>query len=138
LNGWRHSDRLSVMWSQDDTAVRLGGILALALHITEDVALVDDQELRLRQDLQPLVEPSFGEGLAKRGDETGGGRKQHTDALLACLEAEGDGQMILPTPGGPSSSTLSPLSRYRPDASSRITFGSMDGWILKSKASRVF
>lgn len=34
---------------------------------------------------------------------------------------------VLPTPGGPSSSTLSPLAIHRDAARSRICFGSIDG-----------
>lgn len=45
---------------------------------------------------------------------------------------------VLPTPGGPRRRTFSPLSMYRPVASSRMTLGSMEGWNLKSKLSSVF
>ena len=63
----------------------------LALPVDRDVAnLIDDEELRLREDLQPLVEPALGQRLA---------------ATARC---------VLPTPAGPSRSTLSPVSRYWP------------------------
>jgi len=103
------------------------------LPVDRDAAdLTDDEQLRLRQDLQPVVEPALGQRLAERRDEARGGGKRDADAVRAGLEAQRDGQVRLPTPGGPSSRTLSPVSRYRPVASSRMTFGSIDGWNLKS------
>src|SRR5262245_38710947 len=45
---------------------------------------------------------------------------------------------VLPTPGGPRSNTLSVSAMNRQVASSLITLGSMEGWNLKSKLSRVF
>jgi transposase-like protein len=43
---------------------------------------------------------------------------------------------VLPTPGGPRSSTFSPLAIQRDAARSRICFGSIDGWASKSKPAR--
>src|SRR4051794_15651068 len=43
---------------------------------------------------------------------------------------------VLPTPGGPSSSTFSPLATQRDAARSRICFGSIEGCASKSKPAR--
>ena len=127
-------DRAPLVAARDQLKEEIG-----ALAIDGDVAdLVDDQQLGLRQDLQPFVEAALGEGFPERGDEPRGGGKQDADAVLAGLQPRATARCVLPTPGGPRSRTLSPVSRYRPVASSRITFGSIDGWNLKSKASSVF
>jgi hypothetical protein len=55
--------------------------------------------LRLRQDLEPLVETALGQRLAERGNEPRGGRKQDADAVLAGFEPEGDGQVRLADAG---------------------------------------
>ena len=45
---------------------------------------------------------------------------------------------VLPTPGGPKTSTFSAWAMKRPVASSRTSFWSIEGWNLKSKSSSVF
>ena len=78
-------DRAPLVAARDELKEEIG-----ALAVDGDVAdLVDDQQLRLRQDLQPLVEAALGQRFAERGDEARRGRKQDADAVLAGLQRRG-------------------------------------------------
>ena len=51
------------------------------------------------EELELLVEPVLGEGLAERRDEPGRRREERADAVLARLEPERDGEMGLADAG---------------------------------------
>jgi hypothetical protein len=62
-----------------------------ALAVDRQIAnLVADQQLRLGQQLEPLVEFAFGQRLAERSNQRSRGDEQRAHALLAGLDAEGD------------------------------------------------
>jgi hypothetical protein len=62
-----NDDRTSLVATRDQLEEQIG-----ALAIDRQVAdLVADQELRLSQQLEPLVELALGQGLAQRGDQRG-------------------------------------------------------------------
>jgi hypothetical protein len=84
-------DGPALVAAQDELEEEVG-----ALAVDGDVAdLVDDEQLRLPRELEALVEPVLGEGLAEGGDEARGRGEERAHALLAGLEPEGDGQMSL-------------------------------------------
>ncbi len=55
------------------------------------------------------------------------GSKEPRDSRGDGLGAEGDAQMVLPTPGGPSTRTLSPCSMKWQVASCKTCFLSIEG-----------
>src|SRR5262249_61947091 len=64
-----------------------------AVAVDRDVAdLVDDEQLRLREEFEPLLEPILAEGLAERGQESRGGGGESPDGLRAGVEGESDGE----------------------------------------------
>ena len=88
-------DRAALVAAADELEEQVG-----ALAIDRDVAdLVDDQDLRLGEELELLVEAVLGERLAEGGDEPGRGGEQRPVAQLAGLEAEGDREMGLADAG---------------------------------------
>ena len=65
--------------------------------VDRDVAdLVDDQELGLAVELQPLLDPVLGVGLGERRDERHGLSEVGSEAFGHGLDAQGHGQMGLP------------------------------------------
>jgi len=58
--------------------------------------------------------------------------------LAQALTPRATARCVLPTPGGPSNSTFSALAMKRHVPSSRSSFGSSEGWNVKSKLSMVF
>ena len=71
-----------------------------AVPVDRDVAdLVDDQELGLAVELQPLLDPVLGVGLGQRGDERHGLGEVGPVAFGDRLDAQGDRQMGLPDAG---------------------------------------
>jgi hypothetical protein len=67
----RASDKYGTLVAARDQLEGQIGALAVDRQIAD---LVADQELRLSQQLEPLVELALGQGLAQRGYQRGGGR----------------------------------------------------------------
>src|SRR5262249_19216791 len=93
----RDDDRAALVASADELEEEVG-----ALAIDRDVAdLVDDQDLRLGEQFEPLVETVLRQGLAERGDQSGGRREERAIAEFARFEAERHGQVRLADPRCP-------------------------------------
>jgi hypothetical protein len=98
-----------------------------ALAVNRDVPdLIDNQQLWLRQDLEALIESAFGERLAEGRNQAGGRGEEHADALFAGLQPERDGQVRLADTGRSEEQDIVATFQVAV-ASSRITFGSIDG-----------
>ena len=87
------------------TFIRIGDDLeqqAAAFLIDGHVAeLVDDQEPRLADHGEFLVEPVVRFGAQQAHDQSGGGEEARLRAFPACFAAEGDGQVRLARAGRP-------------------------------------
>ena len=99
--------------------------------------LVDDQQLGLGEEARaaPRAGPRRAPWRARRPAPSPGRTAPSSPARIASRPSA-TARCVLPTPGGPSSSSASPLATQRPVASSRICFGSSEGWASKSKPSR--
>ena len=82
-----------------------------ALAVDRDVAdLVDDEQLRLPQELEALVEAVVSEGLPRVAMRPAAVVKRVRTPCSQALSPRATARCVLPTPGGPRSRTLSPLS----------------------------
>ena len=105
-----------------------------------DVAyLVNDEQRRVCEDLDPLLKPIRGLCLLEGGDEVGQGAVIDAPSVLGGGDGEGDGRMGLPDAGGVRGRSRSPCGRGK-NSSCRASICSrlMEGWKLKSKSARVF
>src|SRR5947208_588512 len=91
----RQDDRAPLVAAGDELEEEIG-----AVAVDRDVAdLVDDQQRRLGEELQTLVEPILAERLAERGDQPGRRREERADALRTRREPERDREVRLPHAG---------------------------------------
>src|SRR5258708_1633593 len=98
-------DRATLVTARDQLEEEVG-----ALPVDRQIAnLVADQQLRLGQQLEPLVEFAFGQRFAERGNQRSRRDEQRAHVLLTGLDAEAIAKWLFPTPGGPSNNKLSPL-----------------------------
>ena len=100
--------------------------------------LVDDQQLRLRQRQQFLVQRRSPCALARPATSVVAVVNCTVYPARIASRPSAIDKCVLPTPGGPSSSTFSPLAIQRDAARSRICFGSIDGCASKSKPASSF